>query len=267
LIINPSLTAVSPDYDWGFRTVPQVDLNNRVIAQPRGKVLGGSSSINFMMLSHASKVDIDNWEKLGNPGWDFESLKPYYKKFETYNAPDEELAKSLGTEVIEKSLHGTSGPVHTTFPHGTSDLDATWRPTLHNLGLKAAEDPRKGGTLGGYSVLKFIDNEARRTTSASAFYAPNATRPNLAVLTGAHVNRILLDDSTEPTAIGVSFSVARKDYAVSASAEIILAAGSFQSPQILELSGIGSKTMLERHEIKVIVDNPNVGENLQASRP
>lgn len=240
-------------------------MNNRIVAQPRGRVLGGSSAINFMMLSHASKIDINNWEKLGNTGWNFETLRPYYKKFETYNVPDMELGKALGSEIIDTSLHGNAGPIQITFPHGSSDLDAAWRPTFQTLGLGAEADPRKGDTLGGYAVLKFIDKNARRTTSASGFYAPNAGRPNLSVLTGAHVRRILFSDSSELIATGVSFSVAGKVYEVSASAEVILSAGSFQSPQILELSGIGSKKLLQHHNIEVVIDNPNVGENLQVS--
>ncbi|KAG0649874.1 Dehydrogenase mpl7 [Hyphodiscus hymeniophilus] len=252
-----------PDYDWGFKTIPQVDMNNRIVAQPRGRVLGGSSAINLMMLSHASKVDIDNFEKLGNPGWNFETMAPYYKKFETYNAPSEDLGKALGSEIIDTSLHGTAGPVQITFPHGSSDLDAAWRPTLQALGLGAEADPRKGETLGGYAVLKFIDQKARRATSASSYYAPNAGRPNLSVMTGAYVHRILFDASPKPIATGVSFSVSGKDYEVSARAEIILAAGSFQSPQLLELSGIGSKELLREHGIDVVVNNHSVGENLQ----
>ena len=219
-----------------------------------------------MMLSHASKADLDNWEKLGNPGWNFDTILPYYKKFETYNPPDEELGKGFGGGIIDESLHGTSGPVQITFPHGTSDLDAAWRPTNQALGLGAEQDPIKGDTLGAYTVLRFIDREARRSTSASAYYAPNSGRTNLSVLTGAHVNRILFDKSPKPTATGVSFSVAGNDYAVSASSEIILAAGSYQSPQILELSGVGSKNILEEHQIKIVFENPNVGENLQVSK-
>ena len=131
--------------------------------------------------------------------------------------------------------------------------------------MGAEADPRKGDTLGGYAVLKFIDKDARRVTSASAFYAPNVGRSNLSVLTGAHVRRILFENLHELTATSVLFSAAGKVYEVSATAEIILTAGSFQSPQILELSGIGSKKLLEQHNIAVIVDNPNVGENLQVS--
>jgi len=244
--------------------VPQVNANNRVVAQPRGKLLGGSSSINFMMLSHASAVDVDNWEKLGNRGWNFKTMKPYNKKSETYNAPNEVLEKTLGGNIFDSSLHGSSGPVQITWPHGTSEVDGMWRPTLQALGLGAEEDPRRGSVLGGYPVLKYIDKAAKRTTAATAFYVPNAGRSNLSVLTNAHVNRILFKEhSGIIDASAVSFSFSDKEYVVSASREIILCAGSFQSPQILELSGIGSKEILTKHGMKLVVDNPNVGENLQ----
>ncbi len=219
-----------------------------------------------MMLAHGSAADIDNWEKLGNPGWNYNNLAPYYRKFETYTPPDEATAKALGGEIIDPALHGTSGPVQITFPHNTSQLDASWIPTLKTLGLNATQDPRKGNTLGGYSVLKFIDKEAKRSYSASAFYAPNADRANLTVLTNAHVNKILFGKEKGtymPVASVVSFSVDGKNYFVKATSEIILSAGTFQSPQILELSGIGSKTLLEKNEVEVVVDNPYVGENLQ----
>jgi choline dehydrogenase len=105
--------------------------------------LEGSSAINFMMLAHGSAVDIDNWEKLGNPGWSYKNLLPYYRESETFNAPDEATSKALGGDVIDPSLHGTSGPVQITFPHSTSQLDAAWKPTFETLGLDAKQDPRK----------------------------------------------------------------------------------------------------------------------------
>jgi choline dehydrogenase len=219
-----------------------------------------------MMLAHASAEDINNWEKLGNAGWNFNTLQPYYKKFETYHAPSEDVGKLLSSEVIDPTLHGNSGPVQSTFPHGSTEVDGLWRPTFQALGLGAEKDPRAGATLGGYAVLRFIDEQARRSTAASAFYAPNAGRENLSVLTDAHVNKIIFDDMDGSIeASGVSFSFSGKDYTVSASLEVVLSAGTFKSPQILELSGIGPASLLENHNIKTVVDNPNVGENLQVT--
>jgi choline dehydrogenase len=202
----------SPDYDWGFKTVPQIDLNDRIVAQLRGKVLGGSLAINFMMLSHASKVEIDSWEKLGNPGWKLRANVTFLQKIWTYNAPDEALGKTLGSEIIDRSLHGSSGPIQVTVPHGSTDLDASWRPTHQALGLGAEQDPRLGATLGGYAVLKYIDKGAKRSYSASAYYAPISSRPNLSVLTNARVNRILFEDKTEngQSVAGVAFPLVER---------------------------------------------------------
>lgn len=251
-----------------MKSTPQAGLNNRIIAQPRGKVLGGSTAINFLMVSYPSKTDIDNWGQLGNPGWDYETLSPYYRKFETYIAPDESRAADLGSDIIDPSLHGSSGPVQITFPHATGPLDHAWRPSFIELGLGANDDPKRGTTLGAYPVLKSIDSNGKRSTAASAFYYPNASRPNLSVLTSAHVEKIIFDAKTtnnEVIATGVSFSVLGREYVLPVTGEVILSAGTFLSPQILELSGIGSKKILESNNIPVVVENSSVGENLQVS--
>ena len=141
-----------------------------------------------------------------------------------------------------------------------------WRPALQALGLEARDEPRLGQTLGGYAVLKFIDPSGKRTHAASAYYAPNSERRNLTVLTGAHVNKIILEEGVEEEqvrATGVSFSVGGKEYTVSAVDEVILSAGTIQSPQILELSGIGDPQILQEVGIEVVLENRNVGENLQ----
>ncbi|TVY68813.1 Dehydrogenase citC [Lachnellula suecica] len=247
-------------YDWNFKTTPQEGLSGRTLAWPRGKVLGGSSAINFLMVSHASRADLDNWEKLGNAGRNFDTLQPYYRKSETYNPPDEVTTKELGTDIIDPALHGTSGPIQTSFPIGQGPLDQAWGPTFKTLGLDPKEDPRKGDTLGGYSLLKFMDGKARRSYTAPAYYIPNAERPNLVVLTNALVKKIEFEDSV---ATGVRYSVSGEEKFVRTRGEIVLSAGTVQSPQILELSGIGSRSRLEALGIDIVVDNPNVGENLQ----
>lgn len=253
----------SPDYDWGFKTIPQAALNNRIIAQPRGKVLGGSSAINFMKVAHPSRDDIDNWQRLGNIGWNYETLKPYYRKFETYNPPDASRAADLGSEIIDPSLHGSSGPVQFTLPHSTGPLDHAWRPTFRELGLEAKDDPRRGATLGAYSVLRSIDSSGKRSTAAYAFYYPNASRANLKVLTNSHVDKIIFDSGELAVATAVSISLFGQKYVVPITNEVILCAGAFLSPKILELSGIGSKRLLGMNNIPVVVENSNVGENLQ----
>ncbi|KAF8860625.1 alcohol oxidase [Acephala macrosclerotiorum] len=254
-------------YDWNFKTTPQPGLNGRTLAWPRGKVLGGSSAINFMMVSHASRADIDAWEKLGNPGWNFDTLQPYYRKAETFNPPSAAIAEALGTAIIDPKLHGTSGPVQTSFPESAGELDKAWGRTFKTLGLGPETDPRDGETTGGYNLPKFMDKQAKRSHAGSAFYAPNEGRSNLTVLTSALVTKIEFDiDGEVPVAKGVRYVVEGKEHFVhvkEGKGEVILAAGTVQSPQILELSGVGDKTRLEKLGIVSVVDNPNIGENLQ----
>jgi len=215
-----------------------------------------------MMVSHASRTDLDNWEKLGNPAWNFDALQQYYRKSEIYNPPDEVTANELGTDIIDPSLHGNAGPIQTSFPRGQGRLDQAWGPAFKTLGLYPSQDPRKGDTLGGYSLPKFMDSKARRSYSTPAYYAPFVDRPNLVVLTNALVLNIEFENLV---ATGVRYSVAGQENFVRTRGEVILSAGSVNSPQILELSGIGSRDRLKALEIEIVVDNPNVGENLQVN--
>ncbi|KAH8811078.1 hypothetical protein F5884DRAFT_842953 [Xylogone sp. PMI_703] len=244
------------NYDWNFKTTPQQGLNNRILAWPRGKVLGGSTAINFMMHTHASRIDLDNIERLGNPGWNSEILQPYYRKSETYNAPDNGIDNIPGASIIDPLLHGNEGPVQISFPKGSGPLDQAWGPTFSNLGIGAVADPRAGATLGGYSLPKSMDKNARRSYAAPAYYVPAADRPNLTVITNAHVNKINFASSQLPLkASAVSYSINGQELSVHARYEVLLCAGAVQSPQILELSGIGSKDLLEKHGIKVNYSN------------
>jgi choline dehydrogenase len=146
-------------------------------------------------------------------------------------------------------------------------LDRAWGATLTNLGLGVnGQDPRAGATLGGYSVLKSMDGNARRSTSARGYYSSIANTSNLTVLTNVHVNKILFAPSGLPlVATGASYTVDGNEYFVDAKREVIVCAGSVNSPQILELSGIGAKDILDKVGVNVLVSNPQVGENLQVS--
>lgn len=207
------------------------------------------------MASYASKVDIDNWERLGNPGWNFEALEPYFRKAESYLAPEGEVEDGAAARPLKISL-----------PKGTGVLDQAWSPTLQGLGLGADGDPRDGKTLGGYSIPKFQDNNAKRSYSAPAYYLLAKERENLIVLTGAFVQKIefiTMEDVVTATGVRYLKDGEARVVKVKIGGEVILSAGTVQSPQILELSGIGERARLEKLGIEVVLDNPNVGENLQ----
>ncbi|KAJ4865067.1 GMC oxidoreductase domain-containing protein [Trichoderma breve] len=254
-----------PEYDWNFSSTPQPGLNNRIINQPRGKQLGGSSALNFMMVLFPPRDSLDAWGALGNQGWDYDSLSPYLRKFATVHPPPQAAKETLGLAYHDDSLVG-NGPVQVSYSEGYSTPNAVWMETFAKLGLKMKTDPRTGKGLGAFQQGGSI-NPATKTRShaASAHYTPEiASRPNLTVFTETTAKKIVFDTSkAEPVAVGVLIRSKDGSEKTLSGGEIILAAGALMSPQILELSGIGSRSLLESLNIPIIVDNSNVGENLQ----
>ena len=268
LVLTPGFAASmwdNPDYSWPFKSVPQAQGNGRIIDQPRGKQLGGSSAINFNFWTHASQQDIDDWGALGNPGWSWNELFPYFLKSENYHAPPAAVSEQIDTTFINPALHGKGGPVQNSFPPFYDDFYRAWEPTYKALGLGPTGDPKGGLAIGAYSTLLTIEPQnASRSYAANAYYKPNAHRSNLKVLTGALATKILFKARTKPlVATGLSYIVDGSSYSAFAKREVILSAGTFQSPHLLELSGIGRRSLLEPLGIKVLHENPNVGENLQ----
>ena len=255
----------NPDYDWIFDTVPQTHGNNRVVNQPRGKQLGGSSAINFDYWTHASQQDIDDWGRLGNPGWSWDELFPYFLKSENYTAPTASISAQVDTTFIDPHLHGENGPVQDSFPPFYDNFYKAWEPTYKSLGLGPTGDPKGGLAIGAYTTLLTIDaKNASRSYAGNAYYKPNAARSNLKVLTGAFATKIVFAASQTPlVATGVTFTAGSETYNASARREVIVCAGTFQSPHLLELSGIGNESLLKSKSIDVLYDNDNVGENLQ----
>ncbi|KAF3275528.1 hypothetical protein TWF970_006700 [Orbilia oligospora] len=267
-ILAPGLlTALytDPNYDWDFHTVPQTNVNNKVYAQPRGKVLGGSSAINFLFWTHPSQKDINNWGTLGNANWTWNALKPYFKKSEQYVAPSPQVESDLQTQYIVPGSHGNSGPVKTGFPDWYSELTEAWPRTFANRGLAVNGDPKDGLALGGYTNLLNLDLSSHtRSYAATAYYAPNAARPNLSLFTGSLVKKVVTTSvGSQIIATGIQFIKDGTTTTLTATKEVIVSAGAYGSPQILELSGIGKPSLLNQHGIPVVVNNPNVGENLQ----
>lgn len=235
------------------------------MSHSRGKVLGGSSAINLLALIYPSRSSIDAWAKLGNKGWDFDTLAPYFRKFHTFHHPSKQTEETLATGYVDEKVSGESGPIQSSFPEFHGPLGKAWPETFKNLNLAMTTDPLSGQSTGGFTYLSSIDPKNwERSHAGSAYYAPIADRPNLHLLTDTLVEKIILERSgSDVIATGVQFSHHGKSEVRKARKEVLLCAGVFQSPQLLEISGIGSREILQAHGIEVFVDNPNVGENLQ----
>ncbi|GAB1317361.1 hypothetical protein MFIFM68171_07571 [Madurella fahalii] len=271
LVVTPGLVAGvygRDEYDWNFTSTPQSTLNNRCINQARGRMLGGSSALNFLMLLYPSKGNIDSWAALGNAGWDFDSMAPYFRKFGTVHAPPQSARDMVGLTYHNESLAKGDGPIHISFSEGYTLTNKAWMETFAGLGLEVTTDPRTGKALGAFQNQATIDPATKtRSYAASGYYTPEvAKRPNLVVATETLVNRIIFDATSGADAVATGVEIIAKDgqkKQVSAGTEVILAAGALQTPQILELSGVGGRDLLEKHGIPVVVDNPNVGEHMQ----
>ena len=213
-----------------------------------------------------SEAGIDLWGRLGNSGWDWKAMSPYYRKCHTLSVPSADVCEHLGLGYLaEGKYKGDSGPIKASFTGTTSDpLVKAWLDTFRTLNYSLTGDPFSGGHSGGFSNPVTVNPDTKeRSYAASAYYAPIQSRSNLHLLTGSQVEKITFDDQAGPAiASGVIFTHDGIQQTVVARKEVILAAGVFNSPKILELSGVGGADLLQSHGIKVIIDIPNVGENL-----
>ncbi|TFK31425.1 alcohol oxidase [Crucibulum laeve] len=261
-------TIANPKYDWTFFSTPQTRANNRVVLQPRGKGLGGSSLINFLGLLRPSKDEFDALEEFGNEGWNWESLLKYMKKSEKTHASglSENDAKKYGA-LPENDLHGTDGPILKSFPSFWTELHGVLFDTAEALGVPRNLEPVDGNTVGTSTCFASIDpRTATRSHAATGYFEPNHARKNLLVLPNAQVLRVVIesDGNNFKRASGVEFVVGGVTMKTkNVKRDVILSAGSFQTPQLLELSGIGNPDILKKFGIETAVNLPSVGENLQ----
>lgn len=265
LIDTPQLfgqTSGNPNYDWMFQSTAQPNVNGRVMSMPRGKVLGGSSALNYMAFDRASKAEYDAWATLGSSGWNWNGIMPYMKTAEDFINTD----PYRNSQSIYPS-QGTTGPIGAGYNAWYSDITTPYGQSLVNLGIPANLDPDSGNAFGAYNCAMSVNRTTgKRSYSASTYYAYNAGRSNFVVLTGGQATKIRFSNTTVAgnyVATGVSFVSNSATYTVNARKEVILSAGSLQSPQLLELSGIGNSTILNRYGITPLVNLPGVGENLQ----
>ena len=236
--------------DWGFWSEEQANILNRKIYLPRGKTLGGSSSTNAMAYVRGNASDYDGWAELGNTGWSFKDLLPYFKRSENHSQVD----------TMDAGYHSSSGELGVTLPtkfqtpyvQGFIDACVT-------MGIPANSD-YNGSKQEGASVVQSTIENGKRASGASAFLTPILKRPNLTAISHAQVDKIIIKDKK---AIGVQYKKGTKTIKVFGKKEIILSAGAFQSPQLLMLSGIGEAFELNKHGIECIHELKGVGKNLQ----
>ncbi|KAL0565699.1 hypothetical protein V5O48_016325 [Marasmius crinis-equi] len=259
--------ARNPRYDWTFYTEPQVYALDRKIQSSRGKGLGGSSALNNLAFVRPVSEELDAFEKLGNSGWNWEDLLGYMKKSEHLCvpplSPDEKQALAVDPD---PAAHGTDGPIAVSFPPYISPIHAKILDSLGTLGLPRNNDPNAGRNVGSSLVSASVDPvTATRSYSASAYLQPHLGRKNLLVITEAFATKIHLNDFSSglKRASAVEFIHAGKAIIVQVKKEVILSAGTFQTPQLLETSGIGDPRTLEPLGIPCFVNLPGVGENLQ----
>ncbi|KAF9558401.1 alcohol oxidase [Agrocybe pediades] len=252
----------NPKYDWDYTTVPQPHVKNRVVTWPRGKGLGGSSAINYFQYHLPSKGDVDAIERLGNKGWNFDLLKRYHLKSERFVEPKvKHLAMSY-----DLAQHGTDGPIAVGYPLTQSGFEQPYHDTLANLGIQRAKEPFSGDHRGTWLCPISVDPITRtRSYAANKYYAPNSSRKNFTVLTCATATKLQSTKNADGTLTitGVEFLHEGKKYTTLVGKEAILSTGSVTNPQILELSGIGDKEVLEKAGVEVKLELPAVGNNLQ----
>ena len=236
----------NPRTDWCFKTEAEPGLGGRAINYPRGKVLGGCSSINGMIYMRGQARDYDLWRQLGNAGWSWEEVLPYFKRSEDhYQGADD--------------FHGSGGEWRVEAQRLSWEILDAFRDAAAECGIPPTDDFNRGNNEGcGY----FQVNQKRgvRWSSAKAFLRPVMQRPNLTVLTGAQAERLVLDGRR---VTGLEFLQAGEPRRIAARGELVLAAGAVGSAQLLELSGIGNPAVLQEHGIDVAHPLPGVGENLQ----
>jgi choline dehydrogenase len=233
-------------YNWGFETDPEPHLGGRRLATPRGKVVGGSSSINGMVYVRGHARDFDTWEEMGAKGWGFRHVQPYFKRMEHSHGG-------------EDGWRGTNGPMHVTRGARSNPLYQAFIEAGRQAGYPVTQD-YNGYQQEGFGPMEMTVHRGVRWSAANAYIRPALKRPNMKLETYALAHRILLDGRR---AIGVEYDVAGEVKRAHARREVIIAASSINSPKLLQLSGIGAPDTLKAAGIDVVHALPGVGENLQ----
>ena len=232
--------------NYAYETVPQPGLNGRRGYQPRGKTLGGSSSINAMLYVRGNRWDYDHWAKLGNPGWAYDEVLPLFKRSEN-------------NEQFQNEFHGQGGPLNVTYPRFESPLSQMFLDAAAQNGIPL-NPAYNGAEQEGSFLYQVTHKNGERCSAAKGFLTPNLGRANLKVITHAVSAKVALDDRR---ATGVQFYQGNQLQTVRARREVIVSAGAFGSPQLLQLSGIGAAAELRKAGVTPLHELAGVGKNLQ----
>jgi choline dehydrogenase len=249
LIQMPSALSIPmnmPRYDWGYRSEPEPHLGNRRMHTPRGKVLGGSSSINGLVYIRGNPLDFDHWAEMGARGWAYRDVLPYFKRAENRAEGGDEW-------------RGSGGPLHTAYGKLRNPLYRAFIEAGRDAGYPVTSDVN-GYQQEGFGRMDMTVHRGRRWSAANAYLRPARGRANLSVLTGSLVSRVIIERGA---AVGVAYRHGGRDIIARARREVVLAAGAINSPKLLKLSGIGPAAELHALGIDIVADRPGVGENLQ----
>ena len=249
LIQMPSALSIPmnmPKYTWSYETEPEPHLGGRRLHTPRGRVLGGSSSINGLVYVRGNPFDFDGWEALGAAGWAYRNVLPYFRRAET---------RQEGGD----AYRGSEGPLATKYGSLRNPLHAAWLTAAQQAGYQLTED-YNAERQEGFGRMDMTVRDGRRWSAANAYLRPALTRPNLSVVTHALATRIEFDGRR---ATGLRYVRDGVEHLLAARRGVVLAGGPINSPQLLKLSGIGPAAELRELGIEVVADRPGVGENLQ----
>lgn len=236
----------NPKVNWLYKTQPNKEWIDRPVAQPRGKVIGGSSSINGLVYMRGNKEDYNTWRQMGNTGWSYEDVLPYFRKSEDQQRGEDEY-------------HGIGGPLAVSDPADRHPLADTFIAATEEAGFERNNDVN-GARQDGFGYVQWTTRNGLRSSTSVGFLKPARSRDNLTVISGAHATRILFDGKR---ASGVAYTRHGQTMTVHAAREVIATSGAINSPKLLQLSGLGPAELLASKGIEVIADMTNVGANLQ----
>jgi choline dehydrogenase len=245
--VGYSQTLKDPKVNWLYPTEPDPGTGGRSHVWPRGKVLGGSSSINGLIYIRGQHADYDGWRQLGCEGWGWDDVKPYFLRAENQERPD------------SGALHATGGPLNVSDVTQTHEVSDDVIEACVQAGVPRNDDVN-GEDQEGVAYYQLTVKNGQRCSAAVAYLHPVMERPNLRVETGALTTRVLFDGKR---AVGVEYQQGGQALRADAAAEVILAGGAVNSPQLLQLSGVGPAALLKQHGVDLVADLAGVGENLQ----